>query len=142
MKNFTKIMFPVLLVAFVLSSCAKKIMFNSSAVVPAVQGEVKVKKDGNSNYVIELDVKNLADSKKLTPPKETYVVWIETNNNGTKNIGQINSSSGLLSSALKASLKAVSSFRPRAVFITAEDNADMQYPGGTVVLRTDNFDVK
>ncbi len=142
MKISPKVALSVLLIAFVFSSCAKKIMFNSSAVVPAARGEVKVKKDGNSNYVIELDVKNLADSKKLTPPKETYVVWIETDNNGTKNIGQINSSSGLLSSALKASLKAVSSFRPSAVFITAEDNADMQYPGGTVVLRTNNFNVK
>lgn len=40
MKNFSKVVFPVLLVAFVLSSCAKNLMFNWSAVVPAAQGDV------------------------------------------------------------------------------------------------------
>lgn len=117
-------------------------MFNASQVVPAAQGHVKVKQDGNNNYEIQVSLKHLADSKRLTPPKETYVVWIETESNSIKNIGQINSSSGLISSTMKASLKAVTSFRPTSVFITAEDNANIEHPGNTVVLRTDRFSVK
>lgn len=124
------------------SSCAKKIVFPSSPVVPAAEGRVKIKQDGNNNYVVEVSLKHLAPSRSLQPPKEYYVVWIETENNGIKNIGQISSSSGLLSSTLKASLSTVTSFKPRVVFITAEDSGNASYPGGFTVLRTEPFNVK
>ena len=142
MNKFSNTICFILLIAFGLFSCAKKLMFQSSPVVPAAHGEVKVKRDGNNNYEVEVRIDNLAASKDLTPPKERYVVWIETENNGIKNLGQINSSSGLFSNKMKASLKAVSPFRPTSVFITAEDNADIQYPGNTLVLKTERFSVK
>lgn len=122
------------------SSCAsKKIGFATSTVVPAAEGDVKVKKDNNDNYSIELNVIRLADPKRLTPARETYVVWMDTENNGTKNIGQLKSSSGLFSSTLKSSLKTATVYKPVRIYITAEDNADVQYPGGQVVLNTNNF---
>jgi len=120
------------------SSCAKKIMFGSSAVVPAAVGSVKIKSDKNNNQTIDISINNLAPSDKLTPPKKTYVVWMVTENNGTKNIGQLNSSSGMLSSALKANLKTVSSFKPSSFFITAEDDGNVQYPASAIVLTTAN----
>jgi len=125
--------------ACLLESCAKKISFSTSSVVPAAEGSVKVKKDKNNNYNIELKVMRLADAKRLDPPKQLYVVWMETEQNGTKNIGQLKTSSSMLSKTLKSSLKTVSSFQPKAIFITAEDNADIQYPGGQVVLRSNPF---
>lgn len=127
------------LVLFYFSSCAKKINFQSSSVVPAARGEVKVKKDNNNNYNIKISVKNLAEPKRLQPSKNMYVVWMETEDNVTKNIGQINSSTGLLSSKLKASFETVSSIKPTKIFITAEDDASIQYPGMQVVLTTNNF---
>lgn len=129
-------------IIFSFSSCSRKITFATSSVVPAAQGDVKIKKDQNKNYDLEVTLIGLAESKRLSPPKQTYVVWIETENNGTKNIGQMNSSSGFLSSKLKASLHAVTSFKPTRVFITAEDDGNIQYPGMQVVLRTDSFKVK
>lgn len=132
--------FAILLFAvFSLSSCAKKISFIASDVVPAAQGRVKIKKDKNDNYAIEVSVTNLAEAKRLKPSKETYVVWIETENNGIKNIGRMNSSSGLFSSGLKASLNAISSYKPLRVFITAENDADILYPGSHFVLGTRTF---
>lgn len=142
LRNITGSIFSCTLVFFIiffLTSCAKKIAFPTSTVVPAARGTVKVKKDDNNNYAIEVNVRNLAEAKRLEPPRETYVVWIETENNGTKNIGQMKSSTGFLSSKLKASLQAVTPFKPTRVFITAEDNAGIQYPGMQVVLRTDGF---
>ncbi|TDH29361.1 hypothetical protein EXU57_03790 [Segetibacter sp. 3557_3] len=121
------------------SSCSKKISFQTSTAVPAAQGVVKYKKDGNNNYRIEVDIKNLAAPKRLEPPKSTYVVWIETDANGTKNIGQLKTSSGIFTSTLKASLTTVSAFKPAFLFITAEENGDIQYPGYQVVLRTNRF---
>ena len=70
-------------------------MFSTSSVVPAAEGSVKVKKDGNNNYKIDLSVTHLAEAKRHTPPRETYVVWMETEKNGRKNIGQLRMSSGL-----------------------------------------------
>jgi len=118
------------------SSCAKKMVFNSSPVVPAATGFAKITKDKNENYQIEVEVRNLAPADKLTPPRSTYVVWVETESNGVKNIGQINTESGLFSKQLKASLKANIAFEPRYIFITAEDVQNTQYPGTMIVLTT------
>jgi hypothetical protein len=63
-----------------------------------------------------------------------------TEQNGRKNIGQLKTSTGLFSSKLKSSLETVSTFKPSGFFITAEDDANIQYPGGQVVLRTGDFD--
>jgi hypothetical protein len=63
---------------------------------------------------------------------------METDQQPAKNIGQINSSSGMLSSRLKASFETVSSTKPSKIFITAEDDVSAQYPG-QVILTTDNF---
>jgi hypothetical protein len=122
-----------------LSSCARKINFQSSSIVPAARGDVKVKKDNNNNYHIQISLNNLAESKRLDPPKSTYVVWMETADNITKNIGQINSSTGFLSNKLKASFETVSSSKPTRIFITAEDDAGTQYPGSQLVMATRNF---
>ncbi len=120
----------------VLSSCGTtKYNFSTSSAVPAAEGTVKVKKDGNSNYKIELDVMRLAEASRLSPPKQMYVVWMETEQNGRKNIGQLKTSSAFLSNTLKSSLSTVSSFKPTGFFITAEDDANVSYPG-TVILST------
>ncbi len=111
-------------------------MFTSSSVVPAAEGSVKYKKDNNNNYHIDVNVIHLANSTKLTPASSTYVVWMETESNGTKNLGQLKSSSSLLSSTLKGSLSAVTPFQPKNFFITTEDNSSISYPGSEVVLKT------
>ena len=124
---------------FIMSSCARKISFQKSSVVPAAEGSVKIKKDKNDNYRINVAISNLAEPKRLQPAKSTYVVWMDTDNNRIKNIGQINSSTGFLSGKLKASFETVSAFKPIKIFITAEDDAAVQYPDMQVVLSTSNF---
>lgn len=131
-----KDLFILVFAAFILQSCASKYAFSTSSVVPAAEGDVKVKKDGNNNYKVQVDVKRLAEPERLTPAKQVYVVWMETESNGTKNIGQLKTSSGMFSSTLKSSLETVSSFKPVSFMITAEDEGNIQYPRGQVVLRT------
>ena len=127
----------LLLPVFFIGACSKKARFPVSSVVPAAEGYVKVKEDKNENYSIEVKVEHLADPKRLNPPKNTYVVWIETDRGRTENIGQLKSSGNFLSNKRKGSLETVSPYKPREVFITAEDNANVQYPGMQEVLRTD-----
>lgn len=126
----------LLVTAFSLQSCATKYAFSTSSVVPAAEGSVKVKNDKNNNYKVKLSVERLAEPKRLTPPREMYVVWMETEDNRRKNIGQLKTSSGLFSGKLKSSLNTVSSFKPTGFFITAEDDANIQHPNGQVVLTT------
>jgi hypothetical protein len=126
----------VLLVMFTVSSCARKMSFQTSSVVPAAEGRVKIKKDKNKNYNIDLNVMRLANPDRLNPPKEFYVVWMTSQGSDAKNIGQIKTSSSLLSKTLRSSLKTVSTTEPTGFFITAESDGNIQYPGGQVVLKT------
>ena len=120
-----------------LSACSKKMNFTRSVVMPTAEGGVKIKKDRNNNYAINVSVLHLAQPGKLQPPKQTYVVWMETKEDGIKNIGQLKSSSGFLSKTLKASLSAITSFKPRRFFVTAEEAGDIQHPGLQTVLTTE-----
>jgi hypothetical protein len=132
---YSRIIAIVLVIGLIifLGSCSRKIAFQTSSVVPAAEGTVKVKKDNNNNYHIEVEITNLAEPNRLQPPKKTYVVWMETDLEPTKNIGQINSSSGFLSKRLKASFDAVSAIKPTRIFITAEDDGTVQNPGMQVL---------
>lgn len=106
-----------LMTVFLVSSCATKVTFVNSSVVPAAEGNVKVKKDKNKNYLVKVQLKNLAPSSRLQPSKSTYVVWMMSNDNTTKNIGQIVSASSLLSNALQGSLETVTTLKPIKIFI-------------------------
>lgn len=122
-----------------ISSCAKKIMFEQSSIVPGAEGSVKITKDRNSNYSIHIDVLHLAEPKKLQPAKSVYLVWMQTEDNSTKNVGILNSSSSLLSKTLKASLHTVSPFKPTRIYVTAEDDSKITFPAGETVLTTGNL---
>ena len=137
-KNIVLGIFAAIIV-FSVNSCATSVSFLNSSVVPAAQGTVKIKTDKNKNYVIQISLSNLVESTRLQPSKLTYIVWMVTDRELTKNIGQLNSSKGFMSKALKGSFKTVSSDKPVKIFITAEDDAAIQYPGTQVVLSTDKF---
>lgn len=126
----------ILFISVTISSCARKMSFQNSAVVPGAEGKVKIKKDNNKNYKIDLNIIHLTEARRLSPPRQTYVVWMKTDNNGVKNIGNLNPSSSLLSKTLKSSLQTVTPFKPESFFITAEDDGTIQYPHGENVLTT------
>ncbi len=121
------------------TSCAQTVKFQNSSLVPAAQGKVKVKQDDNNNYRIQVSIKDLADIERLDPSKDTYVTWMETRQGNTENIGQLKSSSSLLSNQKKATLETVSSYEPFRIFVTAEHGKNVRYPGNQVVLSTKTF---
>lgn len=127
-----------MMIAFSFVSCARNFNFITSSVVPAARGNVKVTEDKNKNYVILVQIQNLTEVERLQPSKKTYIVWMVTDQEITKNIGQLNSSTSLFSKQLKATLKTVSSTKPIKIFITAEDDASVQYPGSQI-LSTNRF---
>jgi hypothetical protein len=124
----------LLVLAISISSCAKKSMFLVSPVQPAARGYAEVKKDKNSNYHVSVELTSLSESNRLSPPKSVYIVWMVSDGDVIKNIGQIKPSSNL-----KASFETVSSIKPKKIFITAEDDASLQSPGTMVVLSTERL---
>jgi hypothetical protein len=125
----------LLLLVLVFTSCAKKIVFLTSSVVPAARGEVAIKNDKNKNFDIQLQLSYLAEPERLQPAKRVYVVWMISNESDTPiNLGRI-----VGTSKLKIQFETVSSSKPKRIFITAEDDASIQYPGNMVVLETNNF---
>jgi len=128
-----------IMLLFSLESQAKRYSFLTSTVAPAARGFAKITRDNNRNYVIKLKLTNLAEVQRLDPSKLSYVVWMVTDREETKNIGQVDSSTKFLSKKLKASFETVSSFTPTQIFITTEDDASTQYPGSQVVLTTNRF---
>lgn len=126
----------IVLLALGLGACSQRLEFDVSTVEPAAEGVVRIDRDKNNNYEIDLDVIRLSDPIRLTPPKSTYVVWMETTQNGTQNIGQLKSSEGMFSKALKGSLNTSTPYEPVSFFITAEETGNITSPGQVVVMRT------
>ncbi|MDZ7606479.1 MAG: hypothetical protein U5K79_13030 [Cyclobacteriaceae bacterium] len=121
------------------SECATKAKFQPSRVVPAAQGDVKVKSDHNNNYAIQINIESLAEVEKLQTSKNSYVAWMETDQGRTINLGQLKSSSGLMSSKLKASLETKSSFKPVKIFVTTEQDTNASYPSTDIIMETNRF---
>jgi hypothetical protein len=116
------------------TSSAKKIPFLISSVAPAATGYVKIKKDKNKNYVIKVYISDLAGIARIQPTKQTYVVWMVTDRDITKNIGRVSSQKDL-----SGYLETVSSFQPTKILITAEVDESVQEPGDQIILTTDRF---
>lgn len=129
-KLFIGILALMMLISF--QSCATKAPFLVSSIVPAAQGDVTIKQNKNNNYVISMKISNLAEIERLQPSKVGYVVWMEADEAYTRNIGQVTSSNNL-----NVSFETTATLRPTRIFITAEENVNVQYPGSMVVLTTD-----
>ncbi|GET34487.1 hypothetical protein PbJCM13498_33500 [Prolixibacter bellariivorans] len=129
----------VVLMLIPLASCAKKIHFLTSSVVPAAKGFVVIKSDKNKNYKVKIQVSDLAEVDRLESANTTYVVWMVTDQGNTENLGQLKSSTSFLSKQHTAQLETVSSYKPTKIFITTENGINVQYPGKEVVLTTDSF---
>ena len=118
-------------VLMLLNACGSTVNFPTSTVTPAAEITAKTTTDKNNNTVIEVVAKNLASAERLDPPKASYVVWIDTEDNGTKNIGLLNSKNGR-----KAVLKTSTPFKVKEIYITAEESGTISYPSGIEISRT------
>ena len=118
-------------VVTLLTSCASATKFPILNTVPAADITAKKKQDKNKNYMIEVTAKNLAEAIRLNPPKNNYSVWIVAENGTTKNLGQL-----VNKNAKEASLKTTTPFNAKDIFITAEEQGNLNYPSGIEISRT------
>ena len=140
--NFNRKLSSILIVSLfivLLSSCSKTLRFNISPVTPAAIGTAKLGTDDNKNQTVTINIKNLVDPSRLTPPKKIYVVWMQTKNSGVKSLGSLISTEGYFTSTRTASFTSVIRDEPVRFYITAEDNAQVTGPGAVTVLTTSEF---
>ena len=115
---------------FLMTSCATVVKFPVSTVEPAADITAKIKKNNQNNYVIEITANYLASVERLSPPKKMYVVWLVTSENGINNIGQMKNDN-----AQKMKLQTLTSFEPKEIFVTAEDEGNITFPSGIEISR-------
>ena len=114
----------------ILASCATTTKFPVSTVAPAAVITAKKTVDKDKNYVIELIALNLTSTDRLNPPKNHYSVWIVTEQNEYKNLGQI-----MNANAKKVNFKTLTPFNPNQIIVTAEDEGNRLMPGGIEIAR-------
>lgn len=134
-------------------SCAKKTVATAKSEIPPTEtpgatiaipaetkGEVQIKRDVNSNYVIQISLKDLEAVNTVEPSsKKVYIVWMNADKQMVKNLGQISSKTGWLSDKSKSSFEAVSEFKPTKIFISEEDMATATKPGMKIIWSTSRF---
>ncbi|WP_209331723.1 hypothetical protein [Lunatimonas salinarum] len=132
----------VLSVGFLVGSCGPKVYFPVSSVVPAAEPKAAVKKTKEGAYEVKLDVTNLALPERLSPPKRSYVVWVNTERQGVVNIGELRNRRGMLANTGKANFVGSLSEKPTQIIVTAENDPSVQFTGAHTVFRSDIFYIK
>lgn len=126
----------LIMLAICITACSTSYEFQKSSVVPAAEVDLKIDQDKNNNYVIKLDVENLAKPQDLTPSRSIYVAWVETEQ-GVYNIGKL-----VINKKLKGSLTGHTPYKPNRIKITAEDNPLATKPNTEVVLISNKMELE
>jgi hypothetical protein len=129
MRSHISTLLLITVISIFLSACASKVAFKPSSVVPAAEGSVKVKEGKNGNYIVEVNVLNLASPEKLKPSRKYYVVWVKSKS-GTHNLGK------LTMEELNGSLNAESTFEPVRIIISAENDNKAAKISKQIVLKS------
>ncbi len=99
------------------------------SLTPGAQGTVNIKKGGNGNTKLDINVSALAQPGSLTPSENAYVVWIEPPGHPAQNIGRIT-----VNKHEHGELHAETPYKRFKLVITAQHNAQAQMPNGNTIL--------
>src|SRR5579871_4393141 len=104
---------------------AKKFPLAASSGVPAARGEVETDTDRNGNVSFKVKVEHLATPASLSPPKNTYVVWLRERGGEPTPVGQLR-----VDKNLNGSFEGVTPSKNFDLFITAEPDPNVRTPTG------------
>ncbi|HVC00346.1 MAG TPA: anti-sigma factor [Candidatus Dormibacteraeota bacterium] len=109
---------------------AKTYPMTSTGAVPGAAGNVNVSKAKHGNIQIVVKVRHLSKPGMLTPPANTYVVWLQGEGAQPQSLGEMK-----VGDNLKGALRASTPLGNFTVFITAEIDSQTTTPSNQVVLR-------
>jgi hypothetical protein len=110
----------------------QKVPMVAGTQTPAAHGTVTVHNGSNNNAKVDLKVEGLAKPSSLTPPANAYVVWIQPPGQPAQNQGEVK-----VDKNLNGQLHTDTPYKRFKLFITAEQNAQVQSPTGPQVLTAD-----
>jgi ABC-type uncharacterized transport system auxiliary subunit len=117
--------------AAVMAGCGgRKVHMTAASTQPAAQGVATLKHDKNGNLTVDLKVKHLANPQNLSPPKSTYIVWVQPTSGEVRKLGELR-----VNDKLEGEFKAPVPTANFQIFVTAEDGPTVTQPSGTEVLR-------
>jgi hypothetical protein len=121
-----------LLFSFLLATAAwgREDKLTNTGTAPAAEGKIITDNDRNGNTGVNIQVKHMATPQSLTPPRQTYLVWIQPRGKDAELLGALR-----VNENLEGSLKAATTYKDFDVLITAEDNMKPETPSSTVVLK-------
>lgn len=103
----------------------------NTSIAPAAQGKVITSTDRNGNTEIEVKVQHVARPQALTPPRQTYLVWVQPRGQQAELLGALR----INSDSLEGSLKGTTRYKDFDVLVTAEDKPTAEVPSDAVVLK-------
>lgn len=110
----------------------KSLHMLAGANTPGAQGTVKYKIGDNGNTALDVLTRSLAPPSSLNPPENTYVVWVQPPGTAPKNYGALR-----VNSQEQGELKTETPYKRFKIFITAEENPQVQAPMAAPVLSAD-----
>lgn len=110
----------------------KSVAMMAGTQTPAATGTVRFKVGDNGNTELDVKTQNLAAPSSLTPPMNTYVLWIQPPGQDAQNRGEMK-----VGGNEQAELKTEIPQKRFHIFITAEQNGQTAMPQGPTVLSAD-----
>lgn len=121
----------ICLIALLLASVAwaGDVPLVGSSLVPAAAGKINYEHDRNGNIKLDIKTKHLAAPERLTPAKNSYVVWIRSNDGQVQNAGVLR-----VNNNLEGSFTTTTPIKAFDVVITAEDSPSVSQPSGPEIM--------
>jgi hypothetical protein len=113
-----------------LAGIAEEAPLRVSDLLPAGQGKVSYEHDRNKNPKFSIHAKHMDRPESLTPPKNTYVVWVQGRGQDAQNAGVLR-----INENLEGSMSGTTPFQMFDIFVTAEDGPNINRPSGPEVMR-------
>jgi hypothetical protein len=129
-KNRDTVLFVVFSLLLTLSAWGREDRLINTGATPAAMGKVITDNDRNGNTIVKVEVKHMASPESLSPPKNSYVVWIQARGKEPEILGVLR-----VNSDLEGSLKATTPYKDFDIFITAEDNPKPDLPSNMTTLK-------
>jgi hypothetical protein len=120
----------LLLLGLATLAWAKEYRLTGNPLVPGAAGVVNTDTDRNGNTKIHVDVRHLAKPHALSPPHDSYVVWVQPPGMPPQNVGELK-----VNDDLSGSFRTAVPYKTFDVFITPEDSPRVTAPTGPELLR-------
>jgi hypothetical protein len=131
MRHSRLALFIAIVFLFATAAWPREDRLTNTGLAPAAQGKVITSTDRNGNTEVEVKVQHVATPQSLTPPRQTYLVWVQPRGQQAELLGAMR----INGDSLEGSLKGTTRYKDFEVLVTAEDNATAEVPSDAVILK-------